>query len=47
MDGLLKYGAVGVVVWLVVAAAGIWYQLRDIGQMAEGMAIDRSKYQVS
>jgi hypothetical protein len=47
MDGLIKYGAVGVIVWLVVAAAGIWYQLRDIGQMAEGMAIDRSKYQVS
>ena len=47
MDGLLKNGVVAIVVWLVVAAAGIWYQMRDIGQMADQMAIDRSRYQVS
>ena len=47
MDGLLKYGAVGIIVWLVVAAAGIWYQLRDIGQMMDRMAVDRAAYRMS
>ena len=47
MDGLLKYGAVGIIVWLVVAAAGIWYQLRDVGQMMDRMAVDRAAYRMS
>jgi hypothetical protein len=47
MDGLIKYGVVAVVAWLVVAAAGIWYQMRDIGRDMDRMAIDRTAYRVS
>jgi hypothetical protein len=50
MEGLMRYGAVSIVGWLLVAAAGIWYQLRDIGRdMASLRApadIDRSAYRI-
>lgn len=47
MDGLLKYGAVAVVVWLVVAAGGIWYQWRDLGRDFNTMTVDRTSYRVA
>ena len=50
MEGLMRYGAVAIVGWLVVAAAGIWYQLRDIGRGMESLTapadIDRSAYRM-
>lgn len=50
MEGLMRYGAVSIVAWLVIAAAGIWYQLRDIGRgmasLSEPADIDRSAYRV-
>lgn len=46
-EGLLAYGPIAIVGWLVVAAAGIWYQLRDVNQMMETMAIDRAKYRMA
>ena len=36
MEGLMRYGAVSIVAWLSLAAAGIWYQLRDIGRDMAG-----------
>jgi hypothetical protein len=47
MEGLIKYGAVALVAWLVVAAAGIWYQWRDIGRDLQQMGIDRASYRVA
>ncbi len=44
MEGLLKYGVVAVVAWLVIAAAGIWYQWRDIGRDMDRIAVQRSSY---
>lgn len=44
MEGLLKYGVVAVVAWLVIAAAGIWYQWRDIGRDMDRMAVQRASY---
>ena len=50
-EGLMKGGAITVVAWLVIAAAGIWYQLRDIGRDMASLRmaanIDRSAYRVS
>jgi hypothetical protein len=47
MDGLIKYGPVALVAWLVVAAAGIWYQYRDIKGDMDRIAIDRTSYRVA
>jgi hypothetical protein len=47
MEGLLKYGAVAIVAWLVIAAAGIWYQWRDIRTDMMRAGIDRTAYQVA
>jgi len=47
MEGLLKFGPIALAAWVVVAAAGIWYQWRDIRTGMEQMAFDRSKYMVS
>jgi hypothetical protein len=47
MEGLLKYGVVAVVGWLAISAAGIWYQLRDIGGDMQRASIERSSYTVS
>jgi hypothetical protein len=46
MEGLLKYGAVAVVAWLVIAAAGIWYQWRDLARDVDRMAVQRSSYRM-
>lgn len=47
MEGLLKHGIIAIVAWVAIAAAGIWYQLRDVGEMMERNSIDRSSYTVS
>jgi Domain of unknown function (DUF4203) len=47
MEGLLKYGPVAVVAWLVIAAGGIWYQWRDIGRDVDRIAIERSSYRIA
>jgi hypothetical protein len=47
MEGLLKFGPIALAAWVVVAAAGIWYQWRDIRTGAEKMAFDRSSYRVA
>ena len=44
MEGLLKYGWIAVVAWLVIAAAGIWYQWRDIAGDMERLRIQRASY---
>lgn len=44
MEGLLKYGPIALAAWVVVAAAGIWYQWRDLGQTFERASIERSAY---
>ena len=44
MEGLLKYGVVAVVAWLVIAAAGIWYQWRDLGRDFNRIAVQQSSY---
>ncbi len=46
MEGLLKYGVVAVVAWLVIAAAGIWYQWRDIGRDMDRIAVQRASYRM-
>lgn len=46
MEGLLKYGVVAVVAWLVIAAAGIWYQWRDIGRDMDRLAVQRASYRM-
>lgn len=46
MEGLLKYGVVAIVAWLVIAAAGIWYQMRDIGGDMERARIQQSSYRM-
>lgn len=46
MEGLLKYGVIAVVAWLAIAAAGIWYQWRDIGRDMDRMAIQRASYRM-
>ncbi len=46
MEGLLKYGVVAVVAWLVLAAAGIWYQWRDIAGDLDRVAVQRSSYRM-
>lgn len=46
MEGLLKYGIVAVVAWLAIAAAGIWYQWRDIGRDMDRMAVQRASYRM-
>ncbi len=46
MEGLLKYGVVAVVAWLVIAAAGIWYQWRDIGRDFNRVAVQQSSYRM-
>ena len=46
MEGLLKFGPIALAAWVVVAAAGIWYQWRDLGRTAERMAFDRSAYRM-
>ena len=49
MEGLMRYGAVSIIAWLVLAAAGVFYQLKDIGRnMADLTApapIDKTSYQ--
>lgn len=47
MEGLLKFGPIALAAWVVVAAAGIWYQWRDIRTGMEKAAFDRSNYMVS
>lgn len=46
MEGLLKYGVVAIVAWLVLAAAGIWYQMRDIGSDMERARVQQSSYRM-
>ena len=36
-EGLLRYGVIGVVAWLVLTAGGVFYQMRDIARSAEGL----------
>ena len=47
-EGLIAGGAFAIVAWLVLAAAGIWYQMRDIGRdmasLRTAAAIDRAQY---
>jgi hypothetical protein len=49
MEGLIRYGVVSIVAWLVIAAAGVFYQLRDIGRnmadLTAPAAIDKASYQ--
>jgi hypothetical protein len=47
MDGLIKYGPVALVLWLVVAAFGVWYQWRDLRGDMDRIAIDRQAYRVA
>jgi Domain of unknown function (DUF4203) len=50
-EGLIKGGAITFVAWLLLAAFGIWYQMRDIGRdfasLRMAADIDRSAYRVS
>lgn len=46
MEGLLKYGAIAIVAWIAVAAAGIWYQMRDIGRDLQRMHISQESYRM-
>lgn len=46
MEGLLKYGVVAIVAWVAVAAAGIWYQMRDIGRDLERMRVSQASYRM-
>lgn len=46
MDGLLKYGVVALVAWVAVAAAGIWYQMRDIGRDMDRMRVSAESYRM-
>ena len=47
-QGLLTDGLLAVVAWIVLAAAGIYYQTRTAATMAAGVAaIDRSRYRVA
>ena len=50
-EGLMKGGVLTLVAWIVLAAAGIWYQMRDIGRdlatLRGAAQIDRSAYRVS
>lgn len=46
MEGLLKYGVVAIVAWLALAAAGIWYQMRDIGSDMERARVQQSSYRM-
>ena len=47
-EGLIRYGAIGVIAWLVITAAGVFYQMRDIARSAEGLqakyAVDKAAY---
>jgi len=47
MDGLIKYGPIALVLWLLVAAFGIWYQWRDLAGDMDRIAIDRQAYRVA
>ncbi len=42
LSGLLADSFIGVVAWVVIAAAAVWYQLRGVGQAVA--ALDRSAY---
>ena len=50
-EGLLSYGVIAIVAWIVLTVAGAFYQMRDIARTAEGMtataAIDRGSYRVA
>jgi hypothetical protein len=46
MEGLLKYGVVAIVAWIAVAAAGIWYQMRDIRGDMSRMRISAESYRM-
>jgi hypothetical protein len=50
-EGLLRFGVISVVAWLVLAAAGVVYQMRDIRRTADGFmakdAVDREAYRIS
>lgn len=46
MEGLLKYGVVALVAWVAVAAAGVWYQMRDIGRDLERVRISQEAYRM-
>lgn len=46
MEGLLKYGVVALVAWVAVAAAGIWYQMRDIGRDMDRMRVSAESYRM-
>ena len=47
-EGLIKFGAIGVIAWLVLTAAGVFYQMRDLGRTAETVmernAVDQAAY---
>jgi hypothetical protein len=47
-EGLIKYGVIGIVAWVVLTAAGAFYQMRDMARTAEGIqakyAIDQQAY---
>lgn len=36
-EGLLRYGAIGIIAWVVLTAAGVFYQMRDMARTAEGL----------
>lgn len=46
MEGLLKYGVLALVAWVAVAAAGIWYQMRDIGRDMDRMRVSAESYRM-
>ena len=36
-EGLLRYGVIAIVAWVVLAALGVFYQMRDIARTADGL----------
>jgi hypothetical protein len=51
MEGLLRYGVIAIVAWIILAALGVFYQMRSIAQTAEGLqakyAVERSQYRIA
>ena len=36
-EGLLRYGVIAIVAWVVLTALGVYYQMRDIARTADGL----------
>jgi hypothetical protein len=44
VGSLLTNGIVGTVAWILIGAAALLYQMRDVGQTADQLSIDRAAY---